>query len=137
MLKGYRAAALILALGPATLTAQTSACLAGDSVTTFVHDHLIGLVSSTDTAVIRERIAMGLPSLRAADVSMVSDSTVCAIAAGRLAAITPNDDAHPAAWVIRLGATRYVAFNLRQKVHGSAYLFVFDNEWTRIGSFPI
>ena len=117
--------------------AQASPCLPSDSVITLLQQELTNLVTATDTAVARVRNSVNLPALSAADVQFVTDTIVCASAAQQLAAITPGGDASPAAWVFRMGPTRYVAFNFRQKIHGNGFLFVFDSSFTKLASFPM
>lgn len=129
--------AAILVLAPNESNAQSNSCLPSDSSTTFFQEQLVSLVTSTDTAFARARAELSLPTLNATDVQFVTDTVVCTAAAQQLAAITPGGDSSPAAWVFRMGPTRYVAFNFRQKIHGDVYLFVFDSSFTKLASFPL
>ncbi len=118
-----------------TLIAQ-SPCLPMDSSTTFIQSQLVHLTSAVDTGSIRARNSVGLPALLSSDVQFVTDSSTCASAAATLAADTPGGDAHPAAWVFRMGPARYVAYNGRQKVHGNGFLYVLDSTFSQLASFP-
>ena len=114
-----------------------SPCLPSDSLTTYINLALVGFVTSADTEWVRVRNAVHLPALTSADVQIVTDSTTCAAAAAALVAETPGGDASPAAWVIKLGPTRFIAFNLRRSVAGSGYLYVYDNNWVKLSEFTL
>jgi len=128
--------AALIAMPRSAHARVSSGCLPSDSLTTFIQTELVRLVTSTDTAAVRVRNSVNLPGLSASDVQVVSDSTVCTTLANALAAITLNGDANPGAWVFRMGPTRFVAFNGRQNVHGSAYAYVYDDTFVRLASFP-
>lgn len=124
--------ALGLPLAPSVAAAQT--CLPSDSISTFVQSKIVVIVTSTDTAAIHLRSVANLPSVAADSIQVVSDSLTCATAAAKLASLTSSGDPNPGAWVFRIGSARYIAFNFRQKIHGSGYLFIYDQSWNRLGS---
>jgi hypothetical protein len=115
----------------------TSACLQPDSVITFIQGEIVNLVTATDTAATRVRAALNVPAVAASAVELVADSTTCARAASALAEITTGGEASQGAWVFRLGPTRFIAFNFRQKARGSVYLVVYDENFVRVSSFAI
>ena len=125
-----------LIAAPSTTRAQSS-CLAPDSVAIpYFQSQLVTMVTASDTATVNYRNSINLPSTNASSVTLVSDAATCRKAANALAAITPGGDPSPAAYVFEIGATRFVAINGRQKVHGSQYAYVFDKNFVRLASFP-
>ncbi len=130
--------ALIAALTAVSSTARAQGpCLAADTVgIPYFKSQLIVMVTASDTATVNYRNSIGLPSANANAVSLVTDATTCTKAANALASITPGGDPAPAAYVFKVGNMRFVAFNGRQKVHGSQYAYVFDKNFVRLASFP-
>jgi hypothetical protein len=129
---------LVGALGVTPSTARRqSSCLTPDSVAIpYFQSQLVAMVTASDTATVNYRNSINLPSVSASAVTLVSDAATCQKAANALAAITPGGDPAPAAYVFKIGSTRFVAFNGRQKVHGSQYAYVFDKNFVRLTSFP-
>jgi hypothetical protein len=124
-----------LIAAPSTTRAQ-STCLTPDSVAIpFFQSQLVAMVTASDTATVNYRDSINLPSANASAVTLVSDAASCLKAANALATITPGGDPSPAAYVFKIGSTRFVAFNGRQKVHGSQYAYVFDKNFVRLASF--
>lgn len=120
---------------PSTTRAQSS-CLIPDSVAIpYFQSQLVIMVTASDTATVNYRNSINLPSTNASAVTLVSDAATCLKAANALATITPGGDPSPAAYVFKIGSTRFVAFNGRQKVHGSQYAYVFDKNFVRLASF--
>jgi hypothetical protein len=121
----------------ASASAQ-GACLPSDSVTTMLRDAVVGLVTRYDPATITYRNEFAdLPVVPDSEVTIVSDTAVCARASSALALITPNGDPNTGAWVFRVGSTRYVAFNFLQKSARSPYLVVYDTAWVRKGQLQL
>jgi hypothetical protein len=120
---------------PSTTRAQSS-CLTPDSVAIpYFQSQLVAMVTASDTATVNYRNSINLPSTNASAVTLASDAATCLKAANAIAAITPGGDPSPAAYVFKIGAQRFVAFNGRQKVHGSQYAYVFDKNFVRLASF--
>jgi hypothetical protein len=120
---------------PSTTRAQSS-CLTPDSIAIpYFQSQLVAMVTASDTATVNYRNRLNLPSTNANAVTLVSDAATCLKAANALATITPGGDPSPAAYVFKISATRFVAFNGRQKVHGSQYAYVFDKNFVRLASF--
>lgn len=117
------------------LIAQT--CLAPDSATTAIRDKLVSFVTATDSETVRDRNAVGLPQLTASDVNLSVDSTVCASASTALATLTADGDPALGAWVFEMGPSRYVAYNYRQRAHGSLYVIVYDRQFNKLGNFML
>lgn len=93
------------------------------------------LVSSTDTTAVRFRAKNYLPRVESVDVTLVTDSTICKRASAALAETRPKVDANYGAWVLRIGPTRYVAFN--GKLVGpehSLLLVVLDTSFRRLST---
>ena len=123
-------------LAPSNARAQSS-CLTPDTVAIpYFHSQMVALVTASDTATANYRNSINLPSANASAVTLVTDSATCLKAATALAAITPSGGPSPAAYVFKIGSTRFVAFNGRQNVHGSQYAYVFDKNFVRLASFP-
>ena len=121
---------------PSTTQAQSS-CLPPDSVAIpYFQSQLVVMVTASDTATVNYRDSIKLPSTNASAVTLVSDDATCLKAANALAAITPGGDPSPAAYVFKIGATRFVALNGRQNVHGSQYAYIFDKNFVILASFP-
>lgn len=121
---------------PSKAQAQSS-CLTPDTVAIpYFQSQIVAMVTASDTATANYRTSINLPSANANAVSLVTDSATCLKAANAIAAITPGGDPSPAAYVFKIGSTRFVAFNGRQKVHGSQYAYVFDKNFVRLASFP-
>jgi hypothetical protein len=127
-------AALLGLAVPANANAQTP-CLVQDSITAAVRAKLIVLATSSDTEVVNGRANLNLPSVDSSAVQVVADSTTCAGVAATLATLTPGGDPQPAAWVFTFGPTRYIAYNFRQRLHGSAYIYVFDQYFAKLSSW--
>ena len=120
---------------PSTTRAQSS-CLTPDSIAIpYFQSQLVAMVTASDTATVNYRNRLNLPSANASAVTLVSDPATCLKAANAIATITPGGDPSPAAYVFKIGANRFVAFNGRQKVHGSQYAYVFDKTFVRLASF--
>jgi hypothetical protein len=137
-----RARLLLLAGGLLCATSASAsaegACLPPDSVTIMLRDAVVGLVTRNDSATIRYRNEFAdLPVVRDSEVTIVSDSAICARASSALALITPNGDPNTGAWVFRVGSTRYVVFNFLQKSARSPYLVVYDTAWVRKGQLQL
>jgi hypothetical protein len=121
---------------PSTTRAQSS-CLIPDSVAIpYFQSQLVIMVTASDTATVNYRNSINLPSTNASAVTLVTDAATCLRAAIAIAAITPGGDPSPAAYVFKIGSTRFVGFNGRQKVHGSQYAYIFDKSFVILASFP-
>jgi hypothetical protein len=121
---------------PSSARAQSS-CLTPDTIAIpYFQSQIVAMVTASDTATANYRNSINVPSANANAVTLVTDSATCLKAANALAAITPGGDPAPAAYVFKIGSTRFIAFNGRQKVHGSQYAYVFDKNFVRLASFP-
>jgi hypothetical protein len=114
-----------------------ASCLSPDTtVIPFIKSRLISLVTATDSETMRIRNSYDLPSLTASAVTLVTDATTCTKAANALAAVTPNGDPADGAYVFKMGNSRYVAFNGKQRAHQTTHAVVFDKNFVRLESFP-
>ena len=69
-------------------------------------------------------------------VSLVSDSTTCARASLALAHIRSDMDPNHGAWVLRVGQTRFVAFNgVLSGFEHSLLLVVYDSSFRKLSTF--
>jgi hypothetical protein len=93
------------------------------------------LATATDSGALDGRATLNLPAVDSSAVQIVTDSTTCAGVAATLATLTPGGDAHPSAWVFSFGPTRYIAYNFRQNLHGSAYIYAFDQYFTKVSQW--
>jgi hypothetical protein len=120
---------------PRVMLAQSS-CLSPDTtVIPVIKSRLISLVTASDSESVRIRNSYNLPSLNANAVTLVIDATTCTKAANALAAVTPNGNPADGAYVFKMGNTRYVAFNGKQRAHQTTYAVVFDKNFVRLESF--
>jgi len=124
-------------IAAASTTQAQSSCLTRDSVAIpYFQSQLVAMITASDTATVNFRNSIDLPSANANAVNLVSGAATCLKAANALAAITPGGDPSPAASVFKIGSTRFVVLNGRQKVHGSQYAYVLDKNFVRLASFP-
>ena len=132
-------AVLMNALVTSPLAAQSrGACLASSPGVSQVRDAIANLVTSSDTLAVRYRAEKNLPVVKAARVTVVSDSATCARASFALARIRSDMDPHFGAWVIRVGDTRYVAFNGRLRgLENSLLLVVYDAQFARLSTLEM
>ena len=131
--------AVFVGLAPGRLPAQCLPSGPTDSTASAlatVKSQLVQLVTATDTATVRMRNELNLPSLSAGDVTIVTSAQTCSKAASALAALTTGGNASDGAWVFSLGTTRYIAFNGKQKGGEFTYMVVFDRKFVKLSTVP-
>lgn len=125
------------ALITSPVTAQSGGgCLARSTGASHVRDAIARVVSSRDTLAVRFRAEKKLPRVDSTHVSLVRDSTTCARASLALARVRSGMDPNHGAWVVRVGVTRFVAFNgvLSGSEH-SLLLVVYDTSFVQLSTF--
>jgi hypothetical protein len=106
------------------------ACASSWSYSEAFRDQIVSIVTATDTGTVRIRQGFGLPA--AADTAVVfeTDSTACAQAAGAFNAELARYGGTPGAvWVLRVGTTRFIVFDHRQKTGEFYDHMVFDENF--------
>lgn len=127
ILHGALCILLLSALLPNSARGATG-CSAEWAYTTTFRNHVVSIVTGTDTASASNRTAFNLPAVAATEVYFVTDSTTCAQAAtafGREVALA-NGTPGPGLWVLRVGPTRYIVFDHRQASGEFLDQYVFD-----------
>lgn len=130
-------AVILSALIASPIAAQSGGgCLGSSAGVSHVRDAIANLVSSSDTLSVRYRADKNLPAVDSTQVSVVSDSTTCARASLALAQVRSDMDPNHGAWVIRVGDTRFVAFNgVLSGFEHSLLLVVYDTSFAKLSTF--
>jgi hypothetical protein len=122
---------LLLALGLLAsvgqpVLAQRAGCAPPASVyASVVLSGVKGLASGTAASDSAWRGAAQVPHTRMGAVHMVVDPAVCEAASNALAAL-PNQPAAHAVWVVSIGPTRYLVFDVQRASAGKKLAAVFD-----------
>lgn len=137
MKRTYLVGALLVMLAPATrpLGAQSPCMAASDSVTILTRDAFVSLVTTADSTNAAYRARHDLPLVAPPEVETVADSTVCSRA---VAALSPfsGGSPFPEAFVLRIGSTRFIAYNFRQRAAGNFCAIVYDTAFTKLATIP-
>jgi hypothetical protein len=105
------------------------ACAPPDAFANAFREWAVGVATGADSTA-GERTALGITVLPDTAIAFVTDSTLCDTAAHKHAIQARQDTiAPPPVYLLRLGATRYVAFNGARSGEFHSY-FVFDQAFT-------
>ena len=92
--------------------ASTSTCSAPDDFAQSFRSWVVAIANGTDASSIRTRQQIGIPTIADSAIYFVSDSSLCALAAKRHAALVGDDSLNPPrVYLLRIGSERYAAFN--------------------------
>ena len=133
----YLLAVVSSALISSSVSAQSGGgCLPRSAGASHVRDAIARIVSSRDTLAVRFRADNKLPAVDSSQVSLVRDSTTCARASLALARVRSDMDPNHGAWVVRVGETRFVAFNgVLSGFEHSLLLVVYDTTFVQLSTF--
>lgn len=127
--------ALLLGVSGGQLQAQSVCLAASDSATMIARDALIDLVTSSDSETAATRTRSNLPLVTPTDVEVVTDSSLCARALTALAPLSSSKiQPLSQAFVLRVGSTRFIAFNFRQYSAGNFWAIVYDTSFNKLAS---
>ena len=107
-------------------------CMATDATTMVLRDAIVQGASASDSVSAAFRAQNAIPPVPSADVQVVTDSATCVRAATALTEHS-TEGASPRAWVLRVGPTRYVALNYKQRAQDAYFAVVFDSAFAKIG----
>ena len=118
------------------VTASRSACAPPDGAASGFRSYVVELVTSDDSGTTASRDSLRLPSLRdTTAVAFETDPAVCRTVAAALAAAQRDTTSGArAAYVLRVGTGRYVAWNYERVGEFFAY-YVFDRQMRLVASF--
>jgi len=111
---------------------EQSGCMATDATTVILRDALVTGASAPDSANATFRAQNNIPLVPAANVQVVMDSATCVRAAGALAE-SSSEGTSRRAWVLRVGPTRFVALNYKQRASDAYFAVVFDSAFAKLG----
>jgi hypothetical protein len=88
-----------------------------------------GMVSRTDQASVRERSFLGLPTIPNAQVTIVSDTTICRIASAAYDSAVSFPAASEAPLVVKIGTTLYAVIKGIDS-HSGRFNVLFNQDFT-------
>jgi hypothetical protein len=135
--------ALLLSVETASLQAKDvrvhvrntpTACAPPDQFAYAFRDWAVSLASGGDSTA-ADRVTIGIPTLADTAIVFVSDSALCDLAAKQHAIRARQDTVSPRpVYLLRLGTSRYVAFNGARAGEYHAY-FIFDTAFNFVTSY--
>jgi hypothetical protein len=132
-------ACVLLSATPPGGEAQTYTCLPDTTEKTqILRDHIVSLVTGTDSETVATRNAYQLPVVAASKVTVVTTSSVCRKAgAAYHAAVTPpgTPQVSRTLVVIKVGTMRYVVLDPNERAGEFENHVVFDAKWNRLIGF--
>lgn len=110
-------------------TAATVACRAQDTLAVMFRNYVVQVATGTDSTSISLRTSWNIPEVADTSVVFVTDSVLCSSAAIAQASVEGDDvNNPPPVHLLRVGTTRYVAWNYSRRSEYYEYL-VFDTEF--------
>ena len=117
-----------VSLAPSGLSAQ--GCAPSWSYSEAFRDRIVSIVTATDSGSARVRQAYSLPAVASAAVVFQTDSAVCAQAIAAFSAEVARYGGTPGSvWVLKVGPTRYIVFDHKQKTGEFYDHMVFDENF--------
>jgi hypothetical protein len=118
-----------LSVLPAKMQGQTNVgCVsATDTYAPIYRDGYGGMVSRTDQASVKTRSLFGLPTIADAQVTIVSDTTICRIASAAYDSVFSHSAAAEQPLVLKIGSAQYVVVKGLEKKGGRANVLFNQN----------
>jgi hypothetical protein len=96
---------------------------------------ITSIVTGTDSTSQAQRSAFNLPAVAASEVAYETDPTVCiAVVAAFRTAVSRHGGAAGGAWVLRVGTTRFIVFDGKQRTGEFEDHYVFDEQLRYLGT---
>jgi hypothetical protein len=116
----------------------TGSCLPDTSVyVATIRSNLADFVSGTASEDSMYRARNQLPQVAASQVQTVQTDSVCQLAAAALATKWGTGSASDSTWVISVGSTRYLVFNLKQVDAGRVVGLLFDSSFNYLAAIVL